>query len=191
MFNLLLQILDEGRLTDSVGKTINFKNTIIVLTSNIGLQSFNQAQSIGFETHDRGQREALDQRYERLKEKVLGDVERTFRPEFINRLDKIVVFRPLDQVSVERIVDLKIEELQQRLSEQRIRIQLTAKARTKIAELGFSPEYGARAVSRMIQEHVENPLAGMLLNGQVKSGQTVKIGLQRDKITVEKAVRKR
>lgn len=191
LFNLLLQVLDEGRLTDAVGKTINFKNTIIVLTSNIGLQSFNQAQSIGFETRDREQREELDQRYEQLKDKVLGDVERTFRPEFINRLDKIVVFRPLGQDSVERIVDLKIEELQRRLSEQRIRIQLSAKARTKIAELGFSPDYGARAVSRMIQEHVENPLAGLMLNGQIKSGQTVKIGIQKDKITIEKSVRKK
>ncbi|MBI2984272.1 MAG: ATP-dependent Clp protease ATP-binding subunit [Candidatus Kerfeldbacteria bacterium] len=190
LFNLLLQVLDEGHLTDAVGKTINFKNAIIIMTSNIGLQSFNQAQSIGFEARDHGQRQELKQRYEQLKERVLAEVDRTFRPEFLNRIDKIVVYRPLDQAAVERIVELQIADLQRRLDEQAIRLKLTAQARAKIAELGFSPDYGARAISRIIQEQVETPLAGMLLDGRVKNGQAVRIGVKNKAVVIEKQTRR-
>ncbi len=186
VFNLLLQVLDEGFLTDAVGKKINFKNTVIIMTSNIGLQSFNQAQSIGFELIDASEKQKLDTRYNELRIRVLSDLEKTFRPEFLNRIDKIVVYRPLDMTSVEQIVDLQIAEFQERLKPQKIKLKLSPKARTKIAELGFSPNYGARAVGRIIQEQVENPLAGMLLSNQVKTGQTVRIGVVKDKIVLER-----
>lgn len=186
VFNLLLQVLDEGHLTDAVGKKINFKNTIIIMTSNIGLQSFNQVQSIGFESTSPSKQEALEEQYASLKERVMNDVQRTFRPEFLNRIDKIVIFRPLNEHAVERIVELQLAEVEQRLAGRGVRLKLSTAARTKLARLGFSQEYGARAVSRMIQEHVENPLAGLLLHGHIKDGQTVRIGVKNDKITLEK-----
>jgi len=189
VFNLLLQVLDEGHLTDAVGKRINFKNTIIIMTSNVGVQSFNQAQSIGFATEDEAKREALDEQYDELKDRVIDDLKRQFRPEFLNRVDKIVVYRPLTMPSVERIVELQVADLQQRLEKQKIRLKLSTKARGRIAELGFSPEYGARSVSRMIQEHVENALAGLILRGDVKPGQTINIGIRGDKIILEKPER--
>jgi len=188
VFNLLLQVLDEGHLTDAVGKIINFKNTVIVMTSNIGIQSFNRVQTIGFATKDQANQQHLNQQYDELKTKVLGDLQKQFRPEFLNRVDKIIVFRPLNLTAVEQIVDLQIIEVQERLRKQQLKLKLTPAARRKIAELGFSPEYGAREVRRVIQEHVENPLAGLLLNNQVKPGQTVVIGLKKNSLTVERQV---
>ncbi len=191
VFNLLLQVLDEGFLTDAVGKRVNFKNTIIIMTSNIGIQSFNQAQSIGFATEDNEKRQALDEEYEQLKDRVLEDVRREFRPEFVNRIDKIIVYRPLTIASVEHIVDLQVAEFQQRLDRQKIKIKVSPKARRLIAEMGFSPEYGARAVARIIQEHIENPLAGMILRNDMKPGQTVTVGIRGDHLVLEKPVKVR
>ena len=130
----------------------------------------------------------MEEHYDKLRTRVLGDLEKTFRPEFLNRVDKIVVYRPLGMSTVEQIVDLQIAELQERLKQQKLKLKLSPKARTKIAELVFSPNYGARAVGRIIQEQVENVLAGMLLSNQVKSGQMVKIGLVKDKIVLERLV---
>ncbi len=187
VFNLLLQVLDEGHLTDAVGKKINFKNTIIIMTSNVGLQSFNQAQSIGFEISDPSRRKELASQYDQLKRSVMADLQKKFRPEFLNRVDKTVVFRPLTLRDVEKIVDLHLHDVQRRLDVQKIKLKLTAKARGRLAELGFSPEYGARSVQRIIQEHVENPLAGLLLAGTVKSGQTVTIAVHDGKIVLQRA----
>lgn len=191
VFNLLLQVLDEGHLTDAVGKKINFKNTIIIMTSNVGLQGFNQAQSIGFEVADKEQRQKLDEDYRTLKERVMEELRRTFRPEFLNRVDQTIVYHPLHVAAVERIVDLQMAEVQERLSKHRIKISVSATARKKISELGFSPEYGARAVRRIIQEHVENPLAGMLLTGKIKDGQTVSVGVQKGGLVLTKRESKR
>ncbi|MEK7637077.1 MAG: ATP-dependent Clp protease ATP-binding subunit [Patescibacteria group bacterium] len=184
VFNLLLQVLDEGHLTDAVGKRVNFKNTIVIMTSNIGLQGFNQAQSIGFEVTDRPAKRKLDDDYAALKERVLEELRRTFRPEFLNRIDQTIVYRPLALASVEKIVELHMAEVQSRLAKQKIKIKVSTTARKKIAALGFSPEYGARAVRRVIQEQVENPLAGLLLNGQLKDGQTVQVGLHQGKLVL-------
>mgnify|MGYP001565957924 CR=1 FL=1 len=184
VFNLLLQVLDEGHLTDAVGKRVNFKNTIVIMTSNIGLQGFNQAQSIGFEVTNRPAKRKLDDDYAALKERVLEELRRTFRPEFLNRIDQTIVYRPLALASVEKIVELHMAEVQSRLAKQKIKIKVSTTARKKIAALGFSPEYGARAVRRVIQEQVENPLAGLLLNGQLKDGQTVQVGLHQGKLVL-------
>ena len=188
VFNLLLQVLDEGHLTDAVGRQVNFKNTIIVMTSNVGLQGFNQAQSIGFEVGDKHEQAKLNSDYDRLKDQVLEELRKKFRPEFLNRVDQTIVYRPLTLPAVESIVDIQMAEVQERLSKQKIKIKVSTTARRKIAELGFSPEYGARAVRRIIQEHIENPLAGMILKGQVKDGQTVNVGLHADKLVLSLAV---
>lgn len=186
VFNLLLQVLDEGYLTDAVGKKINFKNTIIIMTSNLGVQSFNQAQQIGFAAADAKEKKALDARYDELKGRVIDEVEKNFRPEFLNRVDKIIVYHPLDRAAVEKIVDIQIAELQARMAPQQLKLKLTPKARTVIAEQGFSPQYGARAVSRVIQEKVENPLAGMVLANQVKAGQTITIAAEKNDIILQR-----
>lgn len=186
VFNLLLQVLDEGHLTDAVGKKVNFKNTIIVMTSNIGLQGFNQAQSMGFDSADKAELKKYEDNFAELKNRVLDEMRRTFRPEFLNRVDQTIVYKPLTLPSVEKIVDLQMIEVQSRLTKQKIKIKVSATARKKIAELGFSPEYGARAVRRVIQEHVENPLAGLMLNNQLKEGQTVNVGLQKGKLVLAK-----
>lgn len=190
VFNLLLQVLDEGHLTDAVGKKVNFKNTIIILTSNVGIHQFNQVQSIGFTTESADSAKKVEEKFNELKEHVLGNLRQQFRPEFLNRIDKIVVYRPLTQPAVEKIVELHIAELQQRLTKQKVKIKLSAKARARIAELGFSPEYGARAVQRVIQEQIENPLAGLLLRGQLKSGQTVAIGCHDHDLHLEVVAKK-
>lgn len=190
VFNLLLQVLDEGNLTDAIGKTINFKNTIIIMTSNVGLQSFNQAQSIGFEAAKGKDRKQLDQRYDQLKATVLDDLQKRFRPEFLNRLDKIVVYRPLTIESVEKIVTLQMAEVEERLQRQGVKLTVSPKARRKIAELGFSPDYGARAVRRVIQEQVENPLAGLLLGNQLKTGQTVRVTVHQDQVKLDIATKR-
>ena len=190
VFNLLLQVLDEGYLTDAVGKKVNFKNTIIIMTSNVGLQGFNQAQSIGFDADD-SQQQKFEQDFVELKERVLEELRRMFRPEFLNRVDQTIVYKPLTLPSVERIVDLQMADVQQRLAKQKIKLRLSAVARKKIAELGFSPEYGARAIRRVIQEHIENALAGMMLSGQLKEGQVMNIGLHQGKIVLTKAEARR
>lgn len=191
VFNLLLQVLDEGHLTDAVGKKVNFKNTIIVMTSNVGLQGFNQAQQLGFDVEDKQEQQKFEQDFAELKERVLEDLRRTFRPEFLNRVDQTIVYHPLKLSSVEKIVDIQMAEVQARLSKQKIKIKVSAVARKKIAELGFSPEYGARAIRRVIQEHIENPLAGMLLGGQIKEGQTVNVGAQKDTLVLSKVQSKK
>lgn len=192
VFNLLLQVLDEGHLTDAVGKTVNFKNTIIIMTSNVGLQSFNQVQSIGFDLGDnQSKREHVQQEFDRLKGHVLEELRQNFRPEFLNRVDQTIVFEPLTLPSVEKIVDLNLLEVQGRLSKQRIKLKTSAVARKSIAEQGFSPEYGARAVRRIIQEQVENPLAGMMLSGKLKDGQTVTIGVHQGKLVLTKTDEKK
>jgi ATP-dependent Clp protease ATP-binding subunit ClpC len=184
VFNLLLQVLDEGHLTDAVGKKVNFKNTIIVMTSNVGLQGFNQAQAIGFNTNDTSEQQRVEQDFDELKERVLEDLRRTFRPEFLNRVDQTIVYRPLTLKAVEQIVDLQMDEVRERLQKQHITVSLSAGARKRIAELGFNPEYGARAIRRVIQDHIENPLAGLLLSGKVKAGQSVNVGLHQGELTL-------
>ncbi len=182
VFNLLLQVLDEGYLTDAVGKRVNFKNTIIIMTSNVGLQGFNQVQSMGFNVEDKEAKQKMEHEYTALKERVLEELRRTFRPEFLNRVDQTIVYRPLTLAAVEKIVDLQMADVQTRLTKQKIKLKMSAAARKKIAELGFSPEYGARAVRRVIQEQVENPLAGKLLNGQIKDGQTIQVGVHQGQL---------
>jgi ATP-dependent Clp protease ATP-binding subunit ClpA len=116
--------------------------------------------------------------------RVLEDLRRTFRPEFLNRVDQTIVYRPLTLKAVEQIVDLQMDEVRERLQKQHITVSLSAGARKRIAELGFNPEYGARAIRRVIQDHIENPLAGLLLSGKVKAGQSVNVGLHQGELTL-------
>lgn len=179
VFNLLLQILEDGHLTDAAGKQINFKNTIIIMTSNVGLKEFEQQAKIGFAL----EKKKKNIKYEEIKEHVLKQLKNNFRPEFLNRVDKIIVFNPLNLDNLIKIVSLEIKKLEARLKEKNIKLKISANILKYIAAESFSPEQGARAIRKTVQELIENPLAEKILANSLKSGQTIKIGLKKEKLT--------
>jgi len=180
VFNTLLQILDDGRLTDGHGRTVDFKNSIIIMTSNVGVEYIRQS-AVGF-----GAQKALgkgEQNYDSMKSKVLEAVKKTFRPEFINRIDEIIVFHELSERQLRSIVDLMIEDLKQRLGERGISIKLSEEAKSWLARAGYDPAYGARPLRRAIERYIENPLSSKLLAGDFKEGDGINVGLSKDRIT--------
>ena len=162
VFNALLQILDDGRLTDSKGRTVDFKNTIIIMTSNIGaLLLLEGISEQGFQ--------------EGVQDAVLNELKKHFRPEFLNRVDETVLFEPLNFAQIKAIIDLRIEELQTRLEEQNIALSLSEAAKDFIAKEAYNPVYGARPLKRYIQQHIETPLAKQLISGKIADGTTLHI----------------
>ncbi|MBI2415305.1 MAG: ATP-dependent Clp protease ATP-binding subunit [Candidatus Kerfeldbacteria bacterium] len=178
VFNLLLQILDEGHLTDATGKKVNFKNTIIIMTSNVGLQKFQEQANLGFRTNQSDQVS-----YDQIKNEVLRELKFQFRPELLNRIDKIIVFRPLGETELIKIAQLQLQDLIDRLQEKRISLTASKLVLKHIAKLGYTPTEGARAMRRTIQELIENPLAEKILNDDIGPGQTIQLGLTKSKIT--------
>ena len=176
VFNSLLQLLDDGRLTDGHGRTVDFKNTVVIMTSNAGVELIRRETAMGFAT-PRGGAKARKQDYEGMKEKVLGEVRKSFRPEFINRIDEIVVFHELTEEQLRSIVDLMVKDLQERLAEREIGIELTEAAKSWLAKEGFDPVYGARPLRRAIERYVENPLSTKLLQGEFKEKDKVVVDL--------------
>ena len=172
VFNILLQILEDGRLTDGHGRTVDFRNTVIIMTSNLGTGMANRA-AVGFRSDGNG---VLDE--ERLKSTVQDALKRAFRPEFLNRIDEIIVFNALTQEQIREIVKLMAKEIQNRLSEQRITLELTEDALGWLVREGYDPVYGARPLRRALQRFVENPLAKMLLAGDLEEGDAVTVGLE-------------
>ncbi len=168
VFNILLQVLDDGRLTDGKGRTVDFRNTVIIMTSNVGAEQIRKGGSLGFKPDTASQ-------YEDMKGKVMDDLKRSFRPEFLNRVDEIIVFHPLDEAQIGNIVDLMVKDLQKRLAEQEIEFTLTDAAKAFLAKEGFDPQYGARPLKRAIQRHIEDKLSEALLTGSVKRGNQVLI----------------
>ena len=164
VFNVLLQVLDDGRLTDGHGRTVDFRNTVIVMTSNLGSQRIQEL--VG------------EENYARMKEDVLGIVGQHFRPEFLNRVDDLVVFHPLEAEHIRRIVDIQLEHLHQRLGERDIGLVLDAEACDRLAEAGFDPVYGARPLKRVIQQQLENPLAQRILNGDFEPGDSIRVAVE-------------
>jgi ATP-dependent Clp protease ATP-binding subunit ClpB len=171
VFNILLQILDDGRLTDSHGRTVDFKNTIIIMTSNIGSHLILE--------HRGGTGES----YERMKEAVLAELRRTFRPEFLNRVDEIVVFHALTEEHLARIVEIQIERLRERIRDRRIELELTERAKARLAEWGYDPVFGARPLKRVIQREVETPLAKLILQGEVRDNSLVIVDEEGGRLT--------
>jgi ATP-dependent Clp protease ATP-binding subunit ClpB len=171
VFNILLQVLDEGRLTDGQGRTVDFRNTVVVMTSNLGSH---QIQELAGD----GSAEA----YTQMKAAVMGVVQAHFRPEFINRLDDIVVFHPLDKAQIKSIARIQLRGLEKRLAERGIRIELSDKAFDLLGNVGFDPVYGARPLKRAIQHQLENPLAHAILSGQFGTGDTVKVDAEGGKL---------
>ncbi len=168
IFNSLLQILDEGRLTDAQGRVVDFKNTVIVMTTNLGTRDISKSVNLGF---SRVGDEAST--YERMKAKVAEELKQHFRPEFLNRVDDVVVFHQLSEADIERIVDLMIHEIEERLAVRDMGIELTAEAKKKIAARGFDPVLGARPLRRAIERHIEDPVSEKILFGELGAGVTV------------------
>lgn len=179
VFNILLQVLDEGHITDSHGRKVDFKNTCIIMTSNAGAQSIVEPKRLGFSAKDD---EKAD--YERMKSGVMSEVRRIFKPEFLNRIDEILVFHMLNKKEVEQIVGLMAKELIDRAAaEMDIDLKITASVKKQIAEAGFSPKYGARPLRRKIQEKIENPLSDMILTGEISRGDEVSVRVTKGEIT--------
>ncbi|MBI5421513.1 ATP-dependent Clp protease ATP-binding subunit [Candidatus Peregrinibacteria bacterium] len=181
-FNLLLQVLEDGCLTDAKGKKVDFTNTIIIMTSNLGAKALTQeAAKIGFglDTGDKLTKATSD--FNAKKEQVLKELKDFMRPEFLNRVDKTIVFQPLTSDSIRQIVQIQLNELNKRLAEKEIVVDASTEAMDLLAKLSYSPEYGARPVRRKIQDLVEDPLAEKILSGEFKAGDTIKIGRLSDK----------
>ncbi len=185
VFNTLLQVMDDGRMTDGQGRTVDFKNTVIILTSNTGVEYIKREGPIGFVT-PKSATKAQKQSYENMKEQVMAEVRKTFRPEFINRLDDILVFHELNREQLGSIVDLMIRDLQKRLAERKLNLELTESARAWLADMGYDPTYGARPLRRAIERYLENPLSGKILAGEYREGDTVTVDLADDELVFSK-----
>ncbi|MFC4620215.1 ATP-dependent protease ATP-binding subunit ClpC [Camelliibacillus cellulosilyticus] len=182
VFNILLQVLDDGRLTDSKGRTVDFRNTAIIMTSNLGTESINRNKYVGFTVAEEGAE------YQRMKQKVMDELKRAFRPEFLNRIDEVIVFHELNKDQIKQIVRLLVNELTTRLKEQGIEIELTDAAINKIAEEGYDPEYGARPLKRALQRRVEDKLSEELLKGSISKGSKALIDYKNDAFIVEEKI---
>ena len=175
VWNSLLQILEDGRLTDGQGHVVDFRNTVIIMTSNIGTAFVRSGGTLGFLKQD-----GISAQEQQLRENIDRDLKRTFRPEFLNRVDEVIIFHSLTQEHVKAIVDLQMAEISGRLAEQGLMIELTEAARDWLAREGYDPQFGARPVRRTLERHVENPLAKRLLAGEFKDGDTVIVDVGED-----------
>ena len=183
VFNILLQILDDGRLTDSKGRTVDFKNTILIMTSNVGASTIKKQKTLGFGTPNEEDQEKNE--YEKMKENILRELKKQFRPEFLNRIDDIIVFHSLNKDDISQIVKLMCKTLVNRLEEMTIKLEMDEEAIALIAKSGFDLEYGARPLKRSIQKELENELSDLILQGTIKSGDTVEATVKEGKMAFE------
>jgi ATP-dependent Clp protease ATP-binding subunit ClpC len=176
--NMLLQILEDGFLTDSTGRRVNFKNTIIILTSNIGTKALTKEAALGFQTQGEDKK-ASHNRYEAMQKDIMGDLSEHFRPEFLNRIDKVVIFNPLSKKDIRSIVDLELQKLINRVRKHNdLTLEIDASMKSEIAKKGYNPKLGARPVRRVIAELVEDKLSEALLEGKIKTGQKVQVAFK-------------
>src|SRR5690554_4437785 len=172
VFNVLLQVLEDGRLTDSKGRTVDFRNTVVIMTSNVGAQQIQRETSIGF-------RIVVDERseYESMKQKVTDELKRTFRPEFLNRIDEIIVFHALNKEHIKEIADIMLADLRKQLKEMNMEMEITPAAKDFLADKGYDQDFGARPLRRAIQRYIENPLTEEMLKGQFQEGAKIIVDL--------------
>lgn len=187
VFNLLLQIMDDGRLTDSQGHVVDFRNTIIIMTSNIGgAQIVSGKKTLGFVN---ATSEDID--FKEMKDKVIEEVKKTFRPEFLNRIDEIVVFHKLNEEHIKKIIDILLMDIRERLAEKEIKLELSSSAKSFLVQEGYDPSFGARPLKRTIQRYIEDPLSEELLKGRFESGDTIICTYQNGKIVFKKKKNKK
>ncbi len=177
VFNILLQVLEDGTLTDSMRRKVNFKNTVLIMTSNLGAQQISGKSNVGFARSD------VEEAYDRMKDTVMDEVKRAFNPEFLNRIDEVIVFRSLGRPEIEKVVKILLEEVSTRLAEHNLNLTLSAPAVSLLVEKGFDPRMGARPLRRAIQRLIEDPLAELVLAGKFKEGAMVRIGRRGDELT--------
>lgn len=175
VFNIMLQILEDGRLTDGHGRTVDFKNTVVIMTSNLGTQEF-QKQAIGFSRQEKSEQQ-------RLRSTIESALKQTFRPEFLNRIDDVIIFQPLTEEHLKKIVDLLILEVEKRLSDRNVHFELTEEAKSWLLREGYEPMYGARPLRRAVQRFVENPLSSRILGGEIREGDHVLVELAEGGLT--------
>jgi len=182
VFNILLQILDDGRLTDGKGKTVDFKNTVIIMTSNVGAHTIKKQRTLGFvassEVHAKSE-------YDKMKDNVMEELRRTFRPEFLNRIDDIIVFHGLEREHIGKIVDLMLKDLNKRLKEMNITLEVSEAAVEHVAEKGYDPQFGARPLKRAIQKMIEDKLSEEFLRGTIQSGSKVTVDVQDSELIIK------
>lgn len=178
VFNILLQVLEDGRLTDSKGRTVDFRNTVVIMTSNVGAEALKKNKYVGFNLQDG------EQKYKDMKGRMLEELKKAFRPEFLNRVDEMIVFHSLEKEHLKEIVTLMTAQLTKRLKEQEIELELTEGAQEKIAKEGYDPEYGARPLRRALQKHVEDRLSEELLKGTVLTGHNIVFDVENDEFVV-------
>jgi len=179
VFNILLQVLEDGTLTDSMRRKVNFKNTVLIMTSNLGAQQIGGKANLGFAKDD------VTESHERMRSVVMDEVKRAFNPEFLNRIDEIIVFHALGRKEIEEIVRILLEEVRNRLKEHALDITLTPNAVAFLVDKGFDPRMGARPLRRAIQRLIEDPLAEMVLAGKFPAGSTVRVGQRGDELTFD------
>ncbi|WP_062107723.1 ATP-dependent protease ATP-binding subunit ClpC [Bacillus niameyensis] len=179
VFNILLQVLEDGRLTDSKGRTVDFRNTVLILTSNVGAEALKRNKYVGFSIQDG------EQDYKDMKGKVLEELKKAFRPEFLNRIDEMIVFHALEKPHLKEIVTLMVDQLVKRLRDQEMDLELTDAAKDKITEEGYDPEYGARPLRRAIQKLIEDRLSEELLKGNISPGMHIVIDVENGEFTVK------
>ncbi|NMA85871.1 MAG: AAA domain-containing protein, partial [Tissierellia bacterium] len=182
VFNILLQILDDGRLTDSKGRTVDFKNTVIIMTSNVGATSLKKQNVLGFSVAGDEEKEE----YEKMKETIMEELKRTFRPEFLNRIDEVIVFHSLMEKQVKEIVEIMVEDLEKRMKKLNINIKVSDETIDYISNKGFDPVYGARPLERTITKMIEDQLAEEILKGSVSKDDNILIDFKEDKLVFKK-----
>ena len=182
VFNILLQVLDNGRLTDGKGKVVNFKNTIIVLTSNVGSEYFQEISRLGFEVGSEKEKQEI--KVDDFKNRIKEALKETFRPEFLNRLDEIVIFNSLGKEEIGKIVDLQLEIIMEKLVKKGIKATIDNSLKKHIIDTGYEPEYGARPIKRMIQKLILDELANRIISGELKNAKKIKIGFKESHITI-------
>ena len=179
VFNMLLQVLDSGHLTDSFGRKVDFKNTIIIMTSNLGARQIGAEKNLGFHTSK------VEDEYRTMEKKVMGELRKTFNPEFLNRIDEVVVFRSLERESIMSIIDILLRDLMKRLTDRRMDMVITQQAKNFLADEGYNATYGARPLKRAIQKFIENPLAEELLDGRFTENSLIQVDLDGAKLVFE------
>jgi len=179
VFNLLLQVFEEGRLTDSFGRKVDFRNTVIIMTSNVGAELIRKTGSLGFKTQKEGTS------YQEMRDKLLEEVKRTFKPEFLNRIDDIIVFHSLVKEDLQRIIEIEVGYVAERLKEQKITLEVSQEAKDFLIEKGFDPVFGARPLKRTIQRFLEDPFASEIISKKFKEGTHVKVGRRNEELVFE------
>ena len=182
VFNILLQIIEDGRLTDSQGRVVDFRNTVIIMTSNLGARMIVEPKKLGFSSGDND----LEKNYMDMKNNIMGELKKAFRPEFLNRVDEIIVFHPLNEEHIKKIAMIMINMLTNRLKGNEIEIDVTEKAKKHLAKKGYEPSYGARPLRRIIQNLIEDKLADKMLEGKIKNGDKVKIDVKGEELVFKK-----